>query len=158
MTGLPRCSLAPPTAQPKPNTDHPLPSFLSAATWEGVGGSTLDEQPCLLQGSLGKASLPKNSAQEAQGQILRSGVRWGWDLGLPGRWLKGEGTSQLPTEADATRSCCLKNSRGLSGRWAIMAAASWGHEKRIKAGLARLRQSLLDSPVLSPSSHLHLRF
>lgn len=53
------------------------------------------------------------------GAILRWLSRW-----LPGRWLKGEGTSQLPAEADATLSCCLKNSRGLSGRWAIMAAAS----------------------------------
>lgn len=62
-------------------------------------------------------------------------VEWEWDLGLPDRWLKGKGTSQLPTEADATRSCCLKNSRGLSGRWAIMAAASWGHKERVRAKL-----------------------
>ena len=73
-------------------------------------------------------------------------VRCGQDLGLPGRWPKGEGTSQLPAEADATRSCCLKNSRGLSGRWAIMAAASWGHKEGIRA---RPRQPPLDSPALS---------
>lgn len=39
----------------------------------------------------------------------------------PVLWLPGEMASLLP---DATRSCCLKNSRGLSGRWAMMAAAS----------------------------------
>lgn len=39
----------------------------------------------------------------------------------PVLWLPGEMASPLP---DATRSCCLKNSRGLSGRWAMMAAAS----------------------------------
>ena len=44
------------------------------------------------------------------GGILQWLSRW-----LPGQWPKGEDTSQLPT-ADATHSCCLKNSRGLSGR------------------------------------------
>lgn len=86
--------------------------------------------------SLGKPSCPRRSPKGIEGHSLRSTDRAGRGRGLPGRWLKGAGASQLPPEADATRSCCLKNSRGLSGRWAIMAAASCGHKGRVRAGQA----------------------
>lgn len=93
-----------------------------------------------------RGSLGKEGPKEAQHQNLRSrGWVRVWELGLPGRWLKGEGTSQLPAEADATLSCCLKNSRGLSGRWAIMAAASWGHTD------SQARRDLIEAA--GPNSH-----
>lgn len=90
MPELPRWPLTLPTAQPKPNIDHHLPSLLSPATWEAVGGSTLDEPPCLLQGSLGKASLPKHSVKEAQGQNP-SGGQVGAGPGTTWSMIEGRG-------------------------------------------------------------------
>lgn len=99
------------------------------------------EAHVMLGLAFSKGPSGKEDPKEAQDQNLRSGgwVRV-WELGLPGRWLKGEGTSQLPAEAEATLSCCLKNSRGLSGRWAIMAAASWGHMD------SQARRGLIEAP------------